>query len=452
MSSPIHRLGTAPTVQEVDQWLRNDLGLSAATVGTSLQGRAIVMYTYEHLRPSHRRSQQDDVPMVLFLSLVHGNEPMGLFSLLETAKFLALQAGQKPFLALFVPFVNIDAYTLNLRHGQGCRRTNLRPTCNARWFDGDSERITSCPYLAQDGVDLNRNHPIDWDQRQRGLYSQDNDDVFWKGIDKNNDDDLDEENMNSDWTDTSEIGVCSDNYHGPRPWSEPETRAIRDVVLNNSIAAAISFHSRHDQFEDPLLIHPYTSSRPISKMPVTDAYRFRAWSQALNEDDFYVAGTAEEAIHYTAGGSTIDWMYSANVTAFVVEVVPPCDNRWCPSLGSKRLYSGMERYGCTGRQLIDLVLTGEVSEGSCTRSSGSYFVSYLDRVRLWTIGVVHGLDGEDAAAIILFFGGIILFFGVVILIARKVWYMLMRAPHRVTRLHAGDESESDQGIEMNSLV
>lgn len=150
---------------------------------------------------------------------------------------------------------------------------------------------------------------------------------------------------------------CGWNYHGSQPWSEPETRAVRDVVLNNNVTAAISFHSRHRQDQIPLLIHPYTSARNFERnMPYRDRRRFRSWSNVLNKDQFYVTGTAEEAIEYTAGGSTIDWMYSVGAIPFVVETVPPCDDRWCSYLPDDEVWEAIERYGSTGHQLIQLVI------------------------------------------------------------------------------------------------
>ena len=175
--SAIHNLGLAPTVEQVDQWLRTDHGLSAQTVGKSLEGRDIVMYAYNHAQ-QNEYDETDDIPVILFLSLVHGNEVMGLLSLLQTANFIVTNPGPKSFRVLFVPFVNVDAYTLNLQHGQGCRRTNLRSTCN-------NADISRCPAITPDGVDLNRNYPIDW---------------RW-------DDEDGQENA----------FICSHNYHGPEP-------------------------------------------------------------------------------------------------------------------------------------------------------------------------------------------------------------------------------------------
>lgn len=99
-------------------------------------------------------------------------------------------------------------------------------------------------------------------------------------------------------------------------------------------------------------------------MQLEDRKRFRLWSKNLNRDQFYVSGTAQETIQYTAGGSTIDWIYSVGVaSSFVIEVIPPCADRWCSSLLSDDVWGAIERYGNTGYQFIQLVCN-DCLEGS----------------------------------------------------------------------------------------
>lgn len=313
------KLGVAPSVAAINEFML-DLGLQKRVVGQSLQGRDLLLY--EHVSENDNGAP----PTILFLSLVHGNEPMGLLSLLYTAKTLVSGSIRRRQASriLFFPIVNVDAYILNLETDRsGCRRTNLRSTC-----DRPVERNTQCPRLANDGVDLNRNFASDWNRTDVGRVTSN----------------------------------CSYNYGGPHPFSEPESRAVRDVVLQYNVKAAMSFHSRGRSGRTPLLIHPYTSSRSINEMPVSDARRFRDWSLALNQDYAYITGTAEEAIHYTAGGSSIDWMYSAqNITAFVVEVVPPCNNRWCEDTPVAVCRQALI-HSATGRRFVQLVLHGKVMD------------------------------------------------------------------------------------------
>ena len=78
--------------------------------------------------------------------MVHGNEVMGLLSLLRVAQIAAMPSllpQKTPMTLLFIPFVNVDAYTLNRRGGKGggCRLTNLRLTCDAIPVDMDQNNI-----------------------------------------------------------------------------------------------------------------------------------------------------------------------------------------------------------------------------------------------------------------------------------------------------------------------
>jgi len=309
------RLDEPPSVTDVDEWMLS-LGCQKATVGETVQGRDITLYWMDRSiqYPSNDVNYDNNV---LFLSLVHGNEPQGLISLLMGALRLASypsdvnnrKTSSKMQRVYFLPIVNVDAYELNMRKGTdpGCHRTNLRITCETNiasmntYSNTAMDFVESCDAgnnLGIQGVDLNRNFPTDWGMglRDGGNYQ------------------------------------CMHNYGGPHPFSEPETQAIATVVETFNITHAISLHSMHDRTRPSLIIHPYTSLRSFSTMDETDARRFREWSWAMRKRSTveYLVGTAQETINYDAGGTTIDWMYSEKqIVAFVLEVAPPCDNRWC---------------------------------------------------------------------------------------------------------------------------
>ena len=323
------RLDESPSVNATDEWLL-ELGCQKTTVGKTLQGRGITLYWMDYSNPASSPTKS-----VLFLSLVHGNEPMGLVSLLMGAKELASSRVEPPpgkvtkasMRIYFLPIVNVDAYELNLGRGEerGCHRPNLRTTCKSILGNNNATATVvaeSCilqqeGFLGRGGVDLNRNFPTDW-------------------VDSPN--------------------KCSFSYPGPHPLSEPETQAIAGVVENFNITHAMSLHSRSNQFGRPLIIHPFTSERPFKTMKKKDAKRFRKWSSSMNRNvnDFYVTGTAQEAIQYTAGGTTIDWMYSEKqITSFVLEVIPPCESRWC--LGND-VYQSAEPNALTMKHLVSLVI------------------------------------------------------------------------------------------------
>jgi len=274
--------------------------------------------------------------------MVHGNEPMGLISLLSAAHILAegssrLRGGNIPSVRLiFFPLVNVDGYVRNMDCSRGWHRGNMRdagcqhrPPSIGRCANGDKQQDTEESTVVV-GVDLNRNFPMDWN----GTYNS--------------------------MSDASSADKCASDYRGPRPFSEPETRAIRQLTVDHNIVAALSFHSLSSiKRGRAMLIHPYTSERPLRRMPPDDLARFRAWGRALDTNGLYKVGTAAETIDYTAGGTTIDWLYGAhNVTAFVLEVVPVCDARWCPA--TPRLYRGARDYGNVGRRFVELVVHGRI--------------------------------------------------------------------------------------------
>lgn len=84
----------------------------------------------------------------------------------------------------------------------------------------------------------------------------------------------------------------------------------------------------------------------------------------MNKDQDYITATADEAIHYTAGGSTIDWMFGVGVKPFVIEAVPPCHDRWCNSLDDDEIWKAMKRYGTTAHQFIQLASLDQSNRGN----------------------------------------------------------------------------------------
>lgn len=295
------------------------------------------------IKPLHQSLENT----VLFLSLVHGNEPLGLLTHLHTARRILEELPpwikkQQPkrknyssIQVIFFPIVNPDAYQLNRQHGSGCRRTNLNPVSCSKTSHhvGESSpaspkepEVSTCPNIPNAGVDLNRNFPVDWN----GTFSP------------------------------SDNWACGRLLKGPHPFSEPETRAIRRLVLgyNHTITAAMSFHSRSGMSkDDALLIHPFASLRPITMMDVDDARRFRQWSKLMNTGSGYVTGTALESIGYAAGGATIDWLYAQfKIMAFVHESTTPCGQRWCSSSYQHSITSQAHTFAQAGLRLVQLAL------------------------------------------------------------------------------------------------
>lgn len=178
---PADSFGLSPTMEEVEKWFLS-LGYQRHIVGKSLLGRDLVAFsrqfvdessallthqspanvTFARPPPTSTATKDRSHRTVLFQSLVHGNEPLGLLALLHTAAALSsgsslhrvkklLHASQhvSSLELVFFPVVNIDAYQLNLdvfqRNGQwGCRRTNMRVSVTGSFLRSfDSRRSTS---------------------------------------------------------------------------------------------------------------------------------------------------------------------------------------------------------------------------------------------------------------------------------------------------------------------
>ena len=342
-------LGLGPSMQEVEQWFLG-LGYDRTVVGESLQGRELVTFSKRFSDASSSAgatttSGSTNPPSnhrtVLFQSLVHGNEPLGLLALLHTASALSAGSSMHRMKSLlqssedihildlvFFPMVNVDAYQLNLdalknKGAFGCRRTNMRDICPTVAED----EAGTCPYIPDQGIDLNRNFPADF--------------------------------KSSDFEVECPLPAreCCSAHPGDQPFSEPESRAIREAVDRFQPDAAISFHSQ-DFEKTSILLYPFAS--PIDHtMNDVDLKRFQSWGRAMEpRKGVYSVGDPFGALGYRASGTCLDWMYaSRNVTVFVLESASPCGNRWCDEKKyGRRMRTTARMYASSGVTLVELVL------------------------------------------------------------------------------------------------
>ncbi len=104
--------------------------------------------------------------------------------------------------------------------------------------------------------------------------------------------------------------TSSEVYCGTGPFSEPETKAVRDLVLTRNFTIAIDFHSFGD-----LVLWPwgYTADQTADH---ADLSRIGTELAAVN------GYTAEQSVGlYPTTGDSIDWMYGhEGIFAFAVEV------------------------------------------------------------------------------------------------------------------------------------
>ena len=110
------------------------------------------------------------------------------------------------------------------------------------------------------------------------------------------------------WGGDGSSGTPSDEtYRGTDPFSEPESRVVRDfVVAHPDITAAITFHTYAE-----LILYPYgyTYDDLPADMAPGDLMVFRKLAGDMAATNGYVPQQASDL--YTTSGDTVDWLYGA---------------------------------------------------------------------------------------------------------------------------------------------
>lgn len=142
------------------------------------------------------------------------------------------------------------------------------------------------------GVDLNRNYGVAWDKE--GGSSTD---------------------------------PCAENYRGAFPFSEPETRAIRDFLVShkNQIKFVYNFHAFGNMY-----LWPYNSQSP-NTLGAVNPDVLSVFNEIWDDSSFpagTLRGNAWEALRYTSSGEQSDWILG--------ELGIPSI---CPEIGSSNFFS-----------------------------------------------------------------------------------------------------------------
>ena len=121
--------------------------------------------------------------------------------------------------------------------------------------------------------------------------------------------------------DTSSHTPSDETYVGPRAFSEPETRAVRDLIGRELFRGVITYHSYSQ-----LILYPwgYTTD-PIADPTDRDAMTALAAKmstriKAVHGED-YIAKQSSKL--YPTAGDTTDWTYGVyGIPAFTIELRP----------------------------------------------------------------------------------------------------------------------------------
>ncbi len=240
---------------------------SLDSIGKSKSGRNL----YALSLGLKKESTQTMVPTVAYLGAHHAREHLStevpLLSAVRLLEEYATSPRVKQILdhrrLIFIPMVNPDGVMYDIRDGR-----------YHSWRKNHEEGTG-----AYDGVDLNRNYDQNWARGGSSSYPS------------------------------------SDIYHGPGPFSEPESIAIKEFVEGNAdIRAMISFHSFGE-----LVLYPWSGS--FETVGGADLEVFKNWGAKMAASNGYTNQQSSEL--YISTGDTCDWAYeSAGVFCFTFELSP----------------------------------------------------------------------------------------------------------------------------------
>lgn len=238
------------------------------SIGKTVEGRDIW-----RLRISGNLATADQMPAVLFIGGHHAREHLSVETPLNAILYFLSEydKGNEKIVNLinsrdlhFVPALNADGLEYDISTGsyKAWRKNRVKNT-NGSF-----------------GVDLNRNYGYGWGTG---------------GSSKNQND---------------------DTYMGPTPFSEPETRAIRDYVKAHvNISTLLSFHTFSQ-----LILYPWGGkSEGISNQK--DLAVFETMAKKMASWNGYEPMQASDL--YIASGDTCDWAYGElKVFCFTFELDP----------------------------------------------------------------------------------------------------------------------------------
>jgi hypothetical protein len=277
------------------QYLARLFYWSAPTIEGSLPGR----YLYA-LKISANPGQNENEPEMLFMGAHHGREMisvsvvMGLIERLVTKYTVDdyIQKRVNTTEGWFIPVVNPNGYERSCSNHADWRK--------------NTRQIT--PSQINYGVDLNRNygfeHLSSFSQAYRSSLGS-----FPQSAN----------GLNSDGS----FNLDSDQYPGPKPFSEVETQAVRGLVDNSfrtghevdGIRCSISWHSFGG-----MVLHPMGHAT-TSGLSTADRQCFKKLSDAFAKASGYTnMKDTFPTTHYPVYGELDDWLFkNRNVDAITVE-------------------------------------------------------------------------------------------------------------------------------------
>ena len=227
---------------------------------------------------------------ILFNGMHHGREPVSM--MMNIYLILHLLSLPKSYLHLFlsstniyfIPIISIDTYKYNSKkYLSGYSIKNIFARKNRK-----PHKSTTCK---EDdiGVDLNRNYDY--------FFAKDN-------VGSSN-------------------RPCQEDYRGEYPFSEPETRNIKNFVDSHpNLRIALNYHSFGNLIITPFnyLSHKESVSKISKEFPI----QFQMYEDFKNEGQFpqnFLFGNADNTIKYITNGDATDWFLGVkNILSFSPEL------------------------------------------------------------------------------------------------------------------------------------
>jgi carboxypeptidase T len=238
------------------------------SIGKSIEGRDI-----QGIRISGNLTQADQLPALMIMGGHHAREHLSIETALRIAKQLVedYAAGDARVMSLInhrdihiIPAINPDGQEYDIKDGRyKMWRKNRRANSNGTY-----------------GVDLNRNYGFQWG------------------------------------TGGSSKDPNSDTYMGPRPFSEPETQAVKNYVeAHENISILLSLHTFSQ-----LILYPWGHTYdPITQQ--NDRRVHEVMAQKMAEWNGYKPQQSSDL--YIASGDTTDWSYGEHkIISFTFELDP----------------------------------------------------------------------------------------------------------------------------------
>jgi hypothetical protein len=122
--------------------------------------------------------------------------------------------------------------------------------------------------------------------------------------------------------DGSSNDPCKSDYRGVKPFSEPETQAMKHFIETNPlITSAMNFHAWGDLLIYPNSFDPDPNNKLLTKEKPKFLKIFQEFEQNAPKLKKAVFGNAQKAVSYDSNGDSSDWMlYTHDIVALNPEV------------------------------------------------------------------------------------------------------------------------------------